>query len=1356
MKKAIFSLLTFLLPLSGFAQSTVTANWPFDANLKGMDTSSDEYATATAAVISCEGTDLSSKFNTTFTAGSGLVWKAVMTPASSETGETGLKMVRFGVGGTTDNSDTYAVTFDIQAQDGFAFAPTGVKASLAIWTSGAGNHIDLLMRKVNSDGITTAEYTLGSYYDDVPKAEYTYVNYDMPQTVTASTDKWQLVIRMGAGYATNNQFAIGDISIFGTGTVSEDITTYFFSVAVSPEGAGTVSPASTKVVAGDAITVSATANIGYGFSGWYNGETQLSSTNPYTVSDIASDMSLTALFDKLPEALLTYGVAQGSEGMGSVSVSETGSGSEGAYTYNSGTSVKLTAKPVTGHVFVNWIDAEGNVLSTASSYTVKVDGDKTVYAVFRMIENYKADLIAFPGAEGWGKYTTGGRMIDSRGAKVYYVTRNDDCDGNNLVEGTLRWALLSGDDTPRTVLFNTCGTIYLTSKLSVKANTSIIGQTAPGGGVCIAGYPLKITNPNVIVRHIRFREGDLPTASMTALDVENTHHVILDHCSMTWSMEENLTLYDCDSTTIQWSILSEGLYSSKNVKGSRAYATQWGGEHGTMHHCLISNCNSRTPRFNGVRTESSASGGHDRYVDNEFINNVVFNWGKQNSVYGGECYKHLNGGDNYNRVYMINNYFRPGPCTKGTKRRFFVGASGYDGGEGMGQWYLKGNKFETGSKYAGTSTAWTDASLTRVNADNFYGFTTGSEERAFDAHDGNTQAVYDKIVLSAPVLSSNVETETADEAFVSVTSKAGASLPRYDEEDTRLLAEAYGTVEPKFYGTDDAGNISRAAGIINTPADIEFTETDSFVALDEATGQLITTDMWPFLGMRDGECRVTDTDGDGMPDAYETSVGLNPNDAADGYQLTGSGYSNLEIFLNGVADGTIDMSLYTTREEVEKQIGFNAIVDPAAETESPNTTPAIFKTVTAAVEQAQEKASATSPYYIFIKAGTYNEHIEITKSYIHLMGQNCENTIITDNRPASEYANIEKSVTLYIKGSDITLDNLTVSNTYGAGSQALALYTLGDRITVTRCNLYGYQDTYRTGKASHRHLVRRSTISGTTDFIYNGGDVFFDTDTLKLVRATNVITAPKCTSPTWGYVFRDAFITTDLSSASTHLGRPWGETPKVSFINTRLDDNVTIKAEGWYDMGGLPVQMAEYNTTDAAGNAVDLSSRRTTFTVNGTSCTSKAVLDMLEASAYTVDNVLRGTDNWDADYQGMILPAPEMTVGEGTVSWSDPTGLAMCYLLVKNGEATLTTSTSCDYAEGDRLSVQLVSENAVLGEVNTPEIALGVRQILSEGAILESVYSVGGQRLNGLRQGVNIVVERCADGQRRVKKTVIR
>lgn len=494
---------------------------------------------------------------------------------------------------------------------------------------------------------------------------------------------------------------------------------------------------------------------------------------------------------------------------------------------------------------------------------------------------------AFPGAEGFGKYATGGRAIDDRGANVYYVTRLDDCKDSELVEGTLRWALRTGDDTPRTILFKVGGTIYLQSTLSMAhPNVSILGQSAPGGGICIAGYTMKICKPNVIIRYIRFRAGDLPNKSMTSLDVENTRNVILDHCSMTWSMEENLTLYDTDSTTVQWCIIAEGLYRSKNAKGARCYATQWGGEHGTMHHCLISNVNNRTPRFNGMRKTSKHRGDHDQFVDNEFINNVIFNWGKPNSIYGGECYQDCNDGNSYNRVYMINNYFRPGPNTQAhvTDQRYFAWASSTKG-RGLGQWLLKGNLFELSSYYAPKTAVWSDEVLKKVNKDNLFGFAENREERSFDTEDGAGETIYNNHVIRKQKVKSDVKTYDAREAYRQVYQEAGASLPRYDEVDLRLLDEAAGIIAPQFYGKKEDGSMERALGIINSQNDVILRKEDPNMK------------GWPDLN---GISTFVDSDSDGLPDDYEINNGLNPKDKNDGWQITKSGFSNLEIYLNAI------------------------------------------------------------------------------------------------------------------------------------------------------------------------------------------------------------------------------------------------------------------------------------------------------------------------------------------------------------------------------------------------------------------------------------------------------------------------
>ncbi|MCH5311934.1 MAG: hypothetical protein J1E57_08285 [Prevotella sp.] len=508
----------------------------------------------------------------------------------------------------------------------------------------------------------------------------------------------------------------------------------------------------------------------------------------------------------------------------------------------------------------------------------------------------RAQQLAFPGADGYGKYTTGGR-----GGEVCYVTRTDDCSDTDLVPGTLRWALRHDNGgKPRTVLFNVSGTIYLTSVLKLQyGDVSILGQSAPGGGVCIAGYNLYICKDNVIVRYVRFRAGDIPTKSMTGLDMENCQNVIIDHCSMTWSMEECLTAYDSKNTTVQWCIIGEGLYSSKNAKGARAYATQWGGERSTMHHTLITNSHSRSPRFNGVR---SAGTGHDKNVDSEFANNVVFNWSISGAQYGGENYKACNG---YDRVYMINNFYRPGPSTKRNtaNARYFAAPSVESSTGQYGEWYLTGNKFEVDGTFSPKTGVWSSANLALVNDNNYYGAVEGNSNRAINLTGTNAS----KYLLSGvPYALSGLEYESAEAAFAKVTTKAGASLPRYDEVDRRLLDEAAGVRDPQFVGA----TLPNDYGIIDSPDDITLNEHDTYIV------DGVTYTNYPFLGMREGDKYMVDSDADGLPDVYEDEIGLNPLDPADAANITDTGYTYLENYLNGIASGTIQKNQYETSDFV--------------------------------------------------------------------------------------------------------------------------------------------------------------------------------------------------------------------------------------------------------------------------------------------------------------------------------------------------------------------------------------------------------------------------------------------------------
>ena len=258
-----------------------------------------------------------------------------------------------------------------------------------------------------------------------------------------------------------------------------------------------------------------------------------------------------------------------------------------------------------------------------------------------------------------------------------------------------------------------------------------------------------------------------------------------------------------------------------------------------------------------------------------------------------------------------------------------------------------------------------------------------------------------------------------------------------------------------------------------------------------------------------------------------------------------------------------------------------------------------------------------------------------------------------------------------------------------------------------------------------------------------------------MVESGGWIVAPAHNGPSYGYVFRNAVITGAQSGITTYLGRPWSDTPKVSFINTRLTSGISIYAQGWQDMGGLPIQMAEYNTMDANGNAIDLSQRKTSFTADGKTASSKAVLSKLEADSYKLDYMLRGTDEWDADWLAFILPAPQLTVSGNTASWTDRTGYAQCYLVTLDGKATITTSNSISTGGAQYVTVQSVSASGVLSELASSGTPTGISHPTSGAEVVGRQYfTTDGRRVSRLQHGINIIRETLADGTSRTVTVV--
>jgi pectate lyase len=353
--------------------------------------------------------------------------------------------------------------------------------------------------------------------------------------------------------------------------------------------------------------------------------------------------------------------------------------------------------------------------------------------------------IAFPGAEGFGKYTTGGR-----GGKVLVVSSLND-DG----EGSLRKAI--NTKGPRIVVFAVSGTIHLQSPLSIKGDITIAGQTAPGDGICLADYPVQLGGDNVIVRYMRFRMGDKNqrggmvngNGGDDAFGGQRRKNIIIDHCSMSWSTDEVFSVYAGDSTTLQWNIICEPLnYSYHFETGDKDYEHHgyggiWGGKHLSAHHNLFAHCNSRNPRFNGIR------GGSEENVD--YRNNVIYDWGI-NNIYAGE-------GGNYN---LVNNYFKYGPSTKKNVMARIVNPGNMLPSIPFGKYYVAGNYVDGASD---------------VTNNNRLG-----------VHMGNNGTEEDKknALMDKPFSSAEINMQPATAAYEAVLEKAGASFKR-DTMDQRIM-----------------------------------------------------------------------------------------------------------------------------------------------------------------------------------------------------------------------------------------------------------------------------------------------------------------------------------------------------------------------------------------------------------------------------------------------------------------------------------------------------------------------------------------------------------------------------------------
>lgn len=467
----------------------------------------------------------------------------------------------------------------------------------------------------------------------------------------------------------------------------------------------------------------------------------------------------------------------------------------------------------------------------------------------RPVDLPQASIAAFPGAEGGGKYSFGGR-----GGKVITVTNLND-DGS----GSLRWACEQGG--ARIVVFNVSGIIRITTPIIVRAPyITIEGQTAPGDGICVAGESFWLNTHDVIIRYMRFRRGETWVGRRDdAIGGNPVGNIMIDHVSASWGLDENMSMYRHmynDSTpmkngelklgtvniTIQNSIFSESLDTWNHAFGSTL-----GGENCAFVRNLWANNAGRNPSigWNGIFN---------------FANNVVFNW----------VHRSTDGGD-YTAMYnIINNYYKPGPATpdqsKPIAHRILKPESGRSklGYAVYGRAYVNGNVVEGNA---------------RVTKDNWDGGVQVEEQP-------DAGKYKDKMKWNQPLPMPEITVISAMQAKDFVLANAGATLPVRDAVDKRIVEQV------------KTGKII-VSDKIAAPA-TQFKHRR--LPLDSYKIGIIT-DISQVGGYPDYKgIPYKDADNDGMPDAYEIKNKLNPNDAGDAAKITKSGYSNIEVYLNSVVN----------------------------------------------------------------------------------------------------------------------------------------------------------------------------------------------------------------------------------------------------------------------------------------------------------------------------------------------------------------------------------------------------------------------------------------------------------------------
>lgn len=487
---------------------------------------------------------------------------------------------------------------------------------------------------------------------------------------------------------------------------------------------------------------------------------------------------------------------------------------------------------------------------------------------------------AFPGAEGHGRFATGGRNANGT-CTVVHVT-NLNASGT----GSFRSAVTGGGN--RIIVFDVAGVIPLSGDFTFSDNITILGQTAPYPGVTLRYRTVQPGNNNII-RFLRVRRGQEKDVNdgADATWQRQKKNIMLDHCSFSWSIDEVASFYDNNNFTMQWCTIAESLSNPGHSKGAHGYGGIWGGKLASFHHNMIAHVANRGPRFNGARYQWTGYTNNTLYKTYNWKNTVeAENVDFRNCVMydaQGTCY----GGPGGGQINIVNNYYKAGASGRGSQEvitKVTVGASGNSTPTDMigmtSRYYINGNTTHTTSGTIKKNRDWSGVSYDSGT------YTSGSDHYSADPsnyYPSIEHTTFDgkscvRIRMDEPCPAGYVTTHDAATAFTKVLENVGASLYR-DEVDARYVTEA--TNGTCTY----TGSVTKMPGIVDVVADVNgYTEAN-----------------FP-TGKRDADF---DKDNDGIADEWELANGLDPNNAADAVAFTldpNKYYRNIEVYANSLVE----------------------------------------------------------------------------------------------------------------------------------------------------------------------------------------------------------------------------------------------------------------------------------------------------------------------------------------------------------------------------------------------------------------------------------------------------------------------